>query len=125
MGNAELWKDHDWPNWTPTIGTTQITSTYFVIERDMDQRCDDDQYFVLAQDGDEEDEKDNRVTSYWSEDDCDWSFDKDNDIPSNNEKISWDITKALCVWEPLKNEDQFVELQTLFKEEDKEEGGAA
>ena len=71
----------------------------------MDQRCDDDQYFVLAQDGDEEDEKDNRVTSYWSEDDCDWSFDKDNDIPSNNEKISWDITKALCVWEPLKNED--------------------
>ena len=93
-----------------------------MIECDTNPPSDDDQYFVLAQDKDKEEEEDNGVTSYWRDDDYDWSLD---DIPSNNKKFSWDITVAIRIWEPLKDEDWSVELRILFKEENKDGGSAA
>ena len=46
-----------------------------MFECDIDLSFDDDQHLVLTQDGEEE-EGDDGVISYWSEDDGDWFFDE-------------------------------------------------
>ena len=95
-----------------------------MLERDMDPPSDDDQYLVLAQDEDEEEKEDEGVISYWSEDDGDQFFnEEDRDFPNDGELL-YDITKAICVCGPLKDEDQSTELKTLFEEEDKKESNA-
>ena len=53
-GSIGSWKDHDWPKWTSTVGTAQITPAHFMLERDMDPPSNDDQYLVLAWDEVEE-----------------------------------------------------------------------
>ena len=72
--NAGLWKDHDWPEWTLTAGATQVTLACFMLERDMNPSFDDDQYLVLTQDGEEE--ENDGVIACWSEDDDNWFFDE-------------------------------------------------
>ena len=49
------------------VRETQVTLARFMLERDMDPSFDDDQHLVLTQD-EEEEEGDDGVISYWSED---------------------------------------------------------
>ena len=87
-----------------------------LIEQDMAPPLDVTRYFVLARDEAEDEE----AISCWNEGDGDWSSDKEFNAPSN-EGLSWDIIEAIRVWGPLKDEDQSMELQTLFKEKDEKE----
>ena len=80
------------------------------------------QYFVLAQDKEEDEEDDDEEISYWSGSDYDWPLDKEEDTLSNEDGFSCNVTEAIHVWGPLKDEDWSIELQTLFKEENEEEG---
>ena len=83
----------------------------------MDPSSDGNQQLVLTLD-EEEEEGDNLVISYWSEDDGDWFFvGMEGDFP-NKGKVQYDITEAMRIQEPIKDEDQFAELKTLFEEED-------
>ena len=64
------------------------------------------------------------MISCWSEDDGDWFFDKaGRDFPNECELL-YDIAKAIHVQRPLKDEDWFAKLKTLFEEEDKKESNA-
>ena len=83
----------------------------------MDPSFDNDQYLVMNQ-NEEEEEEDDEVISYWSEDDGDQSFDEvGSDFP-NEVEVLYDLTKAMHVWKPLKEEDQSIELK-----EDEEKSG--
>ena len=42
------WEDHDWPEWTLKVGTTQVTPARFMLEHDMDPSSDDNQYLLLT-----------------------------------------------------------------------------
>jgi len=66
-GDTRSWEDHDWSEWTLMVRETQVTLARFMLERDMDPSFDDDQHLVLTQD-EEEEEGDDGVISYWSED---------------------------------------------------------
>ena len=100
-------------------GTTQVTLARLMLKRDMDLSSDDDQYLVLTQD-EEENEGDNEVISYWSEDNDDWFFDKvGRDFPNEGE-VLYDITKAMHIWKPLEEKDWFAELKDMFEEEGEE-----
>ena len=79
-GDARSWEDHDWPEWTSKVGTTQVTLARFMLERNMDPSSDDDQYLVLTQD-EEEEEGNDEVINYWSEDDGDWFFNDEKRLP--------------------------------------------
>ena len=39
---------------------------------------------------------------------------------SNEAQVLNDITKAMHIWKPLKDEDRFAKLKDLFEEEDEE-----
>ena len=81
-----------------------------MLKRNIDPPSDDDQYLVLTQD--EGEGGDDRVISYWSEDDGDWFLDKARrDFPNEGE-ILFDITEAIRMWGPLKDEDWYIELKT-------------
>ena len=117
-GDAGSWEDHDWPEWSSKVGRTQVTPTRFMLERDMDPSYDDDQYLVLTQD-EEEEEGDDEVINYWNEDDGNWFFDEvGRDFPNEGE-VLYDISKAMHGWEPLKEEDWFVELKDDKEKNDK------
>ena len=58
------------------------------------------------------------MISYQSEDDGDWIFDKVGRYFPNEGEVLYDITKAMCIWKPLKDEDWSTKLKDLFKEED-------
>ena len=61
------------------------------------------------------------MISCWSKDDGDWFFDEaERDFPNKSELL-YDITKAIRVWGPLKDEDWSTEMKTLLEEEDKKE----
>nr|POE46259.1 hypothetical protein CFP56_54122 [Quercus suber] len=49
-GDVGSWEDHDWPEWTLTIGATQVNPARFILERDMDPSSDDNQYLMLTLD---------------------------------------------------------------------------
>nr|POF27441.1 hypothetical protein CFP56_08779 [Quercus suber] len=73
-------------------GTTQVTPTCFMLERDMDPSSNNDQYLVMTQDEVEEE-----VINYWSEDNGDWLFDKvGKDFPNEGE-VLYDLTKAMHI----------------------------
>ena len=127
-GNAGSWEDHDWLEWTSTVGTTQVTLAHFMLKHDTDPPSKNNQHLVLAQDEEEEEneeeEKDNGVISYWNEDDGDQFFEEeDKDFPNESEPL-YDITDAIRVQGPLKYEDQSAKLSTLFEEEDETESNA-
>ena len=69
--DAGSWEDHDWLEWTSTVWVTQVTPARFMLERKMDPSSDNDQHLVLTQ---KEQEGDDGVISYWSEDDGDQFF---------------------------------------------------
>ena len=119
MGNAGSQEDHDWPEWTSIVGTAQIAHARILIERDLHDAM---QYFVVAQDKEEDKEDDDEEISYWSGSDYDWPLDKEEDTLSNEDGFSCNVTGAIHVRGPLKDEDWSIELQTLFKEENEEEG---
>ena len=59
------------------------------------------------------------MISYWSEDDDAWFFDEvGKDFPNEGE-VLYDITKAMHIWKPLKEEDWSTELKDLFEKEEK------
>ena len=58
MGNTGSWEDHDQPEWTSTVGTTQVALARVLIERDPAPPPDAARYFVLAQDKEENEEDD-------------------------------------------------------------------
>ena len=58
MGNTGSWEDHDQPEWTSTVGTTQVALARVLIERDPAPPPDAARYFVLAQDKEENKEDD-------------------------------------------------------------------
>ena len=81
-----------------------------MLKRNIDPPSDDDQYLVLTQD--EGEGGDDRVISYWGEDDGDWFLDEARrDFPNEGEILS-DITEAIRMWGPLKDEDWYIELKT-------------
>ena len=41
-GDAGLWEDHDWPEWTSKMGMTQVTLACFMLEHNMDPSSNDD-----------------------------------------------------------------------------------
>ena len=117
VGDAGSWEDHDWPEWTLMVGATQVTPARFILEQDVDPSSNDNQYLVLTLD-EEEGEEDDGVISYWSEDDGDWFIvEMEGDFPNKGE-VLYDITEAMHIWEPIKDEDRSTELKTLFEEED-------
>ena len=116
-GDTRSWEDHDQSEWTLMVRETQVTLARFMLERDMDPSFDDDQHLVLTQD-EEEEEGDDGVISYWSEDGKDQFFDEAGKDFPNKGKVLYDITKAVHIWEPLKDEDWSAELKTLFGEGD-------
>ena len=95
-----------------------------MLEHNTDPPFDDDQYLVLVQDEDEEEEEDDGVISYCSRDDGDWFFNEGEGSFPNEGDLLCDITKAISMWGPLKDEDWSIKLKTLFKEKDEKEGGA-
>jgi len=40
MGNVGSWEVHDWPKWTSTIGTMQVTPACILIKHDMTPSLD-------------------------------------------------------------------------------------
>ena len=46
LGDAGSWEDHDWPEWTLKVGTTQVTLARFILECNIDPSSNDDQYLV-------------------------------------------------------------------------------
>ena len=100
FGDTRSWEDHDWPEWTLKVGTTQVAPTHFMLERNMDPSFDDDQHLVVNK----EKERDNEMLSYWSGDDGDWFFDEvGRDFPNKGEDL-YNKTKAIYVWKPLKKD---------------------
>ena len=61
------WEDHDWLEWTLKVGTTQVTPARFMLERNMAPSSDNSQYRMMNK----EEEGDDEMISYWSEDDGD------------------------------------------------------
>ena len=61
------WEDHDWLEWTLKVGTTQVTLVRFMLERNMAPSSDNSQYRMMNK----EEEGDDEMISYWSEDDGD------------------------------------------------------
>ena len=59
------------------------------------------------------------MISYWSEDDGDWFFDKVGKNFPNKGEVLHDITEAIRIWGPLRDEDWSAVLKTLFQVEDK------
>ena len=59
------------------------------------------------------------MISYWSEDDGDWFFDEVGKNFPNKGEVLHDITEAIRIWGPLRDEDWSVVLKTLFQVEDK------
>ena len=57
-GDAGSWEVYDWPEWTSKEGTTQATLAHFMLERNMDPSFDDDQYLVMNQNEEAEEEDD-------------------------------------------------------------------
>ena len=82
-----------------------------MFECDIDLSFDDDQHLVLTQDGEEE-EGDDGVISYWSN----WFFDEAGRGFPNEGEVLYDITEAMCIWGPLKDEDWSAKLKTLFED---------
>jgi len=60
--------------------------------------------FILAWDEAEDEEEHVEAISYWSEGDGDQSSDIEFNALSNK-GLLWDITEAIRVWGPLKDED--------------------
>ena len=106
------------------VGVTRVTSTHFMVEWNMDPSSHEDQYLVLTQD-EEEQERDDGMISYWSEDDGEWIFDETGEDFPNKDEVLYDIIKAMCIWEPLKDEDWSAKLKTLFEEEDEKKSKAS
>ena len=99
MGNAGSQEDHDQPEWTSTVGTTQVAFARILIERDPAPPLDAARYF-LAQDKEENEEDDDEEIGYQSGSDCDWPLDETEGI----------ITEAIRVWRPLKDKEWSMEL---------------
>ena len=59
------------------------------------------------------------MISYWSEDDGDWFFDEVGKNFPNKGEVLHDITEAIRIWGPLRDEDWSIVLKTLFQVEDK------
>ena len=78
MGNAGSQEDHDQPEWTLTVGTTQVALARILIERDPTPPLDVARYF-LAQDKEENEEDDDEEIGYQSGSDCDWPLDEKDD----------------------------------------------
>ena len=72
-----------------------MTLAHFML--DINPPFDNEQYLVLAQDEDEEEEGDEGVISYWSKDDGDWFFSEGNRGSPNEGKLLCDITEAIRV----------------------------
>ena len=94
-------EDHDWPEWTLKVGVTQVTLARFMLERNMDPFSNDDQYLMMN----EEEEGDDEMISYWSGDDGNWFLDEVRRDFSNEGKDLYDMTEAMHVWDSLKKED--------------------
>ena len=62
----------------------------------MDPFSHEDQYLVLTQD-EEEEERDDGMISYWSEDDGEWIFDETGEDFPNEDEVLYDIIKAMCI----------------------------
>ena len=76
------------------VGTTQVTPTRFMLKRNMDLSSDNDQYL---EQNEEEEEGDDEVISYWSEDEDNWVFDEvGKDFPNEGE-VLYNITKAMHI----------------------------
>ena len=74
-----------------------------MLEGNTGPLSDNEQYPVLTQD--EGEEGDDGVISCWSEDNGDWFLDEARrDFPNKGELL-YDITDAICMWKPLKDED--------------------
>lgn len=116
IGSARSWEDHDQPKWTSIVWTTQVTPACNLIERDTAPPPYAKWYVVLAQDEDKDKEDDDEAISCQSEGDCDWFSYKEVNTPSNEEELLWDITEAIRVQGPLKDEDWSVKVKNLFKE---------
>ena len=125
MGSVGLWEDHEWPEWTSIVRTMQIAAAHILIERDTAPLLDAARYFLLAQDKDEDEEDDDEEISYWSESNYGWSLDGEDKVLTSKKEFSGDVTEAMHVWGPLKDEDLFMDLKTLFKEENEKEGNVA
>ena len=90
-----------------------------MLEHDMDPSSDDDDQYLVPTQNKEEEERDDEVISYWSEDDGDQFFNEvGRDFPNEGE-VLYDISKAMHGWEPLKEEDWFVELKDDKEKNDK------
>ena len=101
-GDARSWEDHDWPEWTSKVGTTQVTPACFMLECNIDLSSDDDQYLVMNK----EEEGDDEMISCWSGDDGDQFLDEARKDFPNEGKDLYDMTEAMHVWEPLKKEEK-------------------
>nr|POE86094.1 hypothetical protein CFP56_02461 [Quercus suber]POE86095.1 hypothetical protein CFP56_02462 [Quercus suber] len=55
-GEAGLWEDYDWLEWTLKVGTTQVIPARFMIERNIDLSSNDNQYFVTNKEEEGDDE---------------------------------------------------------------------
>ena len=83
------------------MGTTQVTTARFMLERNKDPSFDDDQYLMMNK----EEERDDEMISCWSGDYGDWFFvEVRRDFPNKGEDLY--ITKAMHVWKPLKKDEK-------------------
>ena len=80
---------------------TQVTLARFMLERNMDPFSNDNQYLMMN----DEEEGDDEMISYWSGDDGNWFLDEVRRDFLNEGKDLYDMTEAIHVWEPLKKED--------------------
>ena len=80
---------------------TQVTLARFMLERNMDPFSNDNQYLMMN----DEEEGDDEMISYWSGDDGNWFLDEVRRDFLNEGKDLYDMTEAMHVWEPLKKED--------------------
>ena len=90
-----------------------------MLEHDMDPSFDNDDQYLVPTQNKEEEERDDEVISYWSEDDGDQFFDEVGRDFLNEGEVLYDISKAMHGWEPLKEEDWFVELKDDEEKNDK------
>ena len=93
FGDAGSWEDHDWPEWTLKVGTTQVILARFMLERNMDPSSDDDQYLMTNK----EEEGDDEMISCWSGDDSDWFLDEARRDFPNEDKELYDMTETMHV----------------------------
>ena len=99
-GDTRSQKAHDWLEWTSKVGTTQVTPTRFILERNMDPCFDDDQYLIRNEEG-----GDDEMINYWSGDDSDWFLSETRRDFPNEGKDLYNMTEAMHTQEPLKKED--------------------